>query len=143
MCIVSDNLKLCTCKTKDVAQLKHYWIIKRRNARTSSIVGQIILPAYIGKNADKLNEKTILKQLNEGNIFDVELQHEENDLLELYFTVNPDMTEYLNTLPCNGDYLAYAFKFKKGRWKKSNYDPYEVDFDEVEKGKIVKPFSNR
>ena len=141
MCKVSDKLKLCTCKTKNVGQLKHYWILKRPTKKTHFVVGEMILPADIGEAADKLNQKTILKQLNDGNIFDVEMQHQENDILELHFTFNADTERFKNMLHCYGDYLAYAFKFKKDVWKKTNYDPFEIDFDEVRKGKIVNSFA--
>ena len=85
----------------------------------------MILPANIGDTADKINQNVILKQLNNGNCFDFELQHKENDILELHFTYNVDPEKYL-TLPCNGDFLVYSFKFKKGKWKKSDYDPFEI-----------------
>jgi hypothetical protein len=140
MCKVSNKLKLCTCKTKTVEQLKHYWILKRPTERTHWIIGEMILPVNIGKDADKLNQKTILKQLNKGDIFDIELQHQESDILELHFTFKADSEKRL-LLPCYGDYLAYAFKVKGGVWKIVEYNPYEIDFDVVKKGKILNSFS--
>lgn len=142
MCTVSEKLKLCTCKTENVERLKHYWTLKRPTEKTHCVVGEMILPANIGETADKINQNTILKQLNKGNCFDIELQHQENDILELHFTYKVDPENDL-TLNCNGDFLAYAFKFKKGKWKKDYYDPFEIDFAEVQKGKIVRPFSKQ
>lgn len=142
MCTVSDKFKLCSCKTKNVEDLKHYWILKRPTEKTHLVVGEMILPADIGEEADKLNQKIILTQLNKSNCFDIELQHQENDILELHFTFKADPKRFHNLLPCYGDFLAYAFKFKKGNWKKYNYDPFEIDFDEIHKGKILRPFSN-
>lgn len=141
MCTVSDKLMLCTCKTENVEQLKHYWILKRPTEKTHWVVGEMILPADIGENADKLNQKIILTQLNNGNCFDIELQHQEDDILELHFTFNADPKRFYNLLPCYGNFLAYAFKFRNGKWRKDDYNPYEIDFDEVQKGKIVRPFS--
>ena len=142
MCTVSDKLKLCTCKTENVKRLKHYWTLKRPTEKTHWVVGEMILPANIGETADKINQNTILSQLNNGNCFDFELQHQENDTLELHFTYKVDPEKYL-TLPYNGDFLVYSFKFKKGEWKKSDYDPFEIDFNEVQKGKIISPFSKQ
>lgn len=119
MCKVSDKLKLCTCKTKNVERLKHYWRLKRPTEKKHCVVGEMILPADIGDRSHKLNQKTILKQLNETNVFDVEIRHEENDILELHFTLTGEYEKYL-PLSCNGNYLAYAFKFKKGVWEKVN-----------------------
>ena len=142
MCTVSEKLKLCTCKTENVERLKHYWTLKRPTEKTHFVVGEMILPANIGETADKINQNTILKQLNKGNCFDKELQHQENDILELHFTCKVDPEKDL-TLNFYGDFLAYAFKFKKGKWKKDYYDPFEIDFAEVQKGKIVRPFSKQ
>jgi hypothetical protein len=99
----------------------------------------MILPADIGAAAHKLNQKTILKQLNKTNIFDIEIDHEENDILELHFTLTGELEKHL-PLSCNGNYLAYAFKFKNEGWKKNEYNPFDIDFAEITKGKIVKPF---
>lgn len=140
MCKVSDKLKLCTCKTKNVERLKHYWILKRHNGQNNCIVGEAILPANIGDQADKINEKAILEMLNEGNCFDIELQHQQNDMLELHFTFIADPGKYL-MLPCHGNYLAYAFKLKKGIWKKAYFDPFGANLDDIQKGKIVNPFA--
>ncbi|MCX6323551.1 MAG: hypothetical protein NTZ41_05045 [Sphingobacteriales bacterium] len=140
MCKISDKLKLCTCKTEDVKRLKHYWILKRHNGKNNCIIGEAILPANIGKQADKINETIILKMLNGGNCFDVELQLEENDILELHFTFNADPEKYLK-LSWYGNYLAYAFIFQKDSWKKTHFDPFGENLYEVQKGKIVNPFA--
>ena len=115
MCTVSDKLKLCSCKTENVERLKHYWILRRPTEETHWVVGLMILPADIGK-------------------------HQENDILELHFTIKANSRRNQNLLLSHGDFLAYAFKFKKGKWTKDNYNPFEIDFEEVQKGKIVRPF---
>lgn len=139
MCKVSDQLKLCSCKTKDVEKLKHYWILKRHNGENNCIVGEAILPANIGEDTDRLNIKTLGKMLNSGNCFDVNLQHQENDILELHFTFHADPEKYL-MLPCHGNYLAYAFVFKNNKWKKTDFDPFGENLEDIQKGKIVRPF---
>jgi len=143
MCQVSEKIKLCTCKTKNVEQLKHYWRIKRRSKKAYSIVGEISMPADIGEENDKLNKDNILNQLNTSNIFDIEMQHKHNDVLELIFSFKADREKFLNFQPNVGDYLAYAFKFKNGEWKKYDYKNWVVGSDEVHKGKIVNPFKRK
>lgn len=140
MCKISDQLKLCSCKTKNVEELKHYWILKRHNGEQNSIVGEAILPANIGEDADKVNIKILGKLLNSGNCFDVELDHQENDILELHFTFHADPEKYF-MLPFNGNYLAYAFVFKNNKWRKNDFDPFGENLDHIQKGKIVRPFS--
>jgi hypothetical protein len=140
MCTVSNKLKLCTCKTKNAVQLKHYWVLKRHNGEQNCIIGQAILPANIGEQADKLNKELIGKLLNDGNCFDVELQHQENDILELHFSFKADPKKYM-MLPCQGNYLAYAFKLKKGVWKKTDFDPFGENLNDIQEGKIINPFS--
>lgn len=139
MCEVSDQLKLCSCKTKNVEYLKHYWVLKRHNGENNCLVGEAILPANIGEDADKVNIRTIGKMLNCGNCFDIELQHQENDILELHFTFHADPAKYL-MLPCHGDYLAYAFVCKNNKWKKTYFDPFGANLEDIQKGKIVRPF---
>jgi len=139
MCKVSDQLKLCSCKTKNVEELKHYWVLKRHNGEQNCIVGEAILPANIGEDADKVNIITLRKMLNSGNCFDIELQHQENDILELHFTFHADPEKYF-MLPCHGNYLAYAFVFKNDKWRKTDFDPFGENLDDIQKGKIVRPF---
>ena len=142
MCKISDKLKLCTCKTENVEQLKHYWILKRHNGQPNCIVGEAILPANIGEQSDRINEKTIVKMLNECNCFDIDLQHLEGDILELHFTFYADPEKYFMP-PCYGNFLAYAFKFKKGIWRKTNFDPFGENVEDIQKGKITRPFARR
>lgn len=142
MCKISDQLKLCTCKTKDVEKLKHYWILKRPNGENNFIVGEAILPANIGEDADKVNNKELAKMLNSGKSFDTELHHQEKDILELHFTFHADPEKHF-MLPCNGNYLAYAFVFKNNKWKKTDFDPFGANLNDVQKGKIVRPFQTR
>jgi hypothetical protein len=139
MCKVSDQLKLCSCKTKNVEELKHYWVLKRHNGEQNCIVGEAILPVNIGEDADKVNIRTLRKMLNSGNCFDTEMLHQENDILELHFTFHADPEKYF-MLPCHGDYLAYAFVYKNDKWRKTDFDPFGENLDDIQKGKIVRPF---
>jgi hypothetical protein len=134
MCQVSQQLKLCTCKTTDVTRLKHYWRLCRHNGGTDGIVGETLLPANIGEAADRLNSKLLLALLNEANCFDVELALQPKDILELHFTCH---TEEL-TMPWEGNFLVYAFVYKNGKWYKGEYDPFGENMDTKQVGKIAK-----
>ena len=139
MCQVSDKIKLCSCKTKDVEQLKHYWVLNRPKNKDEVMLGDIIPPADIGEQLEKLNIHTLRTQLNNENCYDVVLLHEENDILELHFTctlqpkTEPMFHEY-------GNYLVYAFVFKKGKWRKTSYDPFGNSLSFVQAGKIKQRF---
>ena len=74
----------------------------------------------------------LLKMLNSGNCFDIELHHQEEDILELHFTINSDTYD--------SDYLAYAFVFKNYKWKETDYDLFGANLDDVQKGKVINPF---
>lgn len=138
MCKVSNKLKLCSCKTIDVERLKHYWILYRPNNDGHCIVGEMILPANIGEKADKYNSNTIRKNLNEGNCFDVEMQHQENDILELIFYYKQDPEKV--ALYWAGDFLSYAFAYKEGKWRKHEIEPFHQNLTRLQAGKITKPF---
>ncbi len=141
MCKVSDQLRLCSCKATNVEKLKHYWILKRHDGGSNFILGEAILPADIGEDANKINVSTLAKMLNNGNCFDIEMQHQENDIMELHFTFHADPEKY-DMLPCGRNYLAYAFVFKNNKWRKTVYDPFGANLQEIQKGKIVRPFKS-
>ncbi len=139
MCKVSDKLKLCSCNTNDARNLKHYWVLNKPACKDEFIVGDILPPANIGEQVEKFNINSLRKQLNNANCFDVELIHQENDVLELHFTceqnlISDDGASYLGT------YLVYAFAYKNGRWKKISYDHFGNNLNVAAVGKISNPF---
>lgn len=136
MCQVSDKIKLCSCKTKNVEQLKNYWTLNRTGQIIEFVVGEIFLPADIDKEINKLNKKTILSLLNKGEIFDIEMQHQENDILELHFS----LPEYFGDFSLmERNYLCYCFKFKDSKWRVAAYDP-NIRLDIIQQGKIKNAF---
>ena len=139
MCKVSDQLKLCSCKTNNVEKLKHYWILKRHNGENNCMIGEAILPANIGKVAHNFNISSLGKMLNSGNCFDIALQHQENDILELHFTVGGEHEKAMILYDIS-NFLAYAFIFKNNKWKKTDFDPFGENLRDIQKGKIVSPF---
>ena len=136
MCQVSNEIKLCSCKTKDVEQLKHYWVLSRIGVSDYFVVGEIFFPADIGKEKTRLNKKVILSLLNTGEIFDIEMQHRQNDILKLHFSLPENFVDFSSM---ERNYLCYCFKFKNSKWRVTAYDPY-ARFDIVQKGKIKYAF---
>ena len=140
MCKISDKLKLCSCRTENVQRLKHYWVLNRPEDKDVFMLGDIVPPADIGERVEKYNIHSLRKQLNNGNCFDVNLVHQENDILELHFTCRqkPDIDKP-TSYP--GNYLVYAFVYKKGKWRKTSYDPFGNNISAVQVGKILTPFT--
>ena len=141
MCKVSDKIKLCSCKAQHVERLKHYWVLNRPEKKDEFILGSIIPPANIGERVEKFNINTLRRQLNNGNCLDVELSHQENDILELHFTcrLEPGIDKIS---PGVGNYLVYAFAFKKGKWRKTSFDHFGNNLSSIQAGKILRPFVN-
>ena len=127
MCKISNQLKLCTCKTNDVQSLKYYWVLKSPNTSGSEILGEIMMPADVPLETELHNQETLTKLLNAGNCFDVRINHLENDVLELHFS-------------CKYSYLVYAFIFWKNKWELTEYDPFGNGLDDKLAGKIMKPY---
>ena len=138
MCKISDQLKLCTCETNDVEQLKHYWVLSRPG-RQFDLIGETFPSAYIGEKLDRMNENTILEMLNRSNCFDTEIMHQENDVLELHFDLDPDRKKNPAS-SYNSNYLVYTFKFERGIWVLNIFDPFGQNTEEIQKGKILRPF---
>src|SRR5688572_18962042 len=116
MCTVSDKIKLCSCKT-DATRLRHYWVLNRVDHTDTLTLGDIVCPPRLSDHTHKLNKKLLLQLLNNGNCFDVEMQHQEGNILELHFTCQDPFSR--EDAP-----LTYAFIYKNGKWKTTKYDPF-------------------
>jgi hypothetical protein len=141
MCKISNKLKLCSCKTRNAQQLKHYWVLNRPEDKGVYTLGDIIPPADIGEQVEKYNIHSLGKQLNNGNCFDINLAHQENDILELHFTCKQPGIDHSTSYARN--YLVYAFVYKKGKWRKTSYDPFGNNIIAVQAGKILTPFTSQ
>lgn len=139
MCTVSNRLTLCACPTDNVEDLAHYWVLQRPTGDNITVYGEAILPANIGAAAHELNSNTLAAMLNQGNCFDISLQHQENDILTIHLSFQPDVGKVL-PLPCHGNYLAYAFLFKNNQWQQTDYDPFGQNLAAIQQGKIQDPF---
>lgn len=82
---VSCNLKVYTCNDKISTSLNHYSLLQKPTMQIQWQVGVMILPIFNNQQVDKSNQHTILEQLNNRNCFNLECQHQENDILELHY----------------------------------------------------------
>lgn len=76
------------------------------------VFGEPFLPYFIDEDIDNLNQSLLLKLLNEGNVFDDEINTAERDRLQLSFQIEKNLSQSLN----------YGFEFREGRWKKYPFD---------------------
>ncbi len=136
MCTVSDKLKLCTCKTENVEQLRHYWILYKYQKSEILLVGTPMLPQEyeIGEENDQYNKTKLEQLLNERNCFDVDLAIRNRDILELNFSFTPKTNS-------ERTHLVYEFIYKKGKWTINEYDPFNTDKLQKQQGKIKSPFA--
>jgi hypothetical protein len=118
MCRVSDKIKLCTCST-DIEKLKDYWVFHRYDkGKNNMVIGEPMLPHYIDPADETFNWALLLRLLNEGDIFDIELHPKAGDRLELAFKYGED------SFPRDSR-LHYGFCFSKGKWVKDEFDGLE------------------
>ena len=130
MCVISDKIKLCTCKVTSTGRLQHYWVLNRRNLEKNiMIVGEVMIPfEWIDPNYKK-NYVTLENRINEGDVFDIPITFKTKDVLELVFN-NQDYSKR----------IVYMFHYSKKKWKKSEIDLFHLKghFDEMQFGKIKK-----
>lgn len=128
MCRISDKLKLCTCIT-DFGSLKHYWVFHRFSKdKNDMVIGLVLFPTFIDPEVEKYNEKILERLLNEKNPFDIDIAPCEKDRLVISIRIGPDKFERIH----------YGFEFKRNKWKKIGYDPFEWMWhhDKMKSGKI-------
>lgn len=137
MCKISDHLKLCTCKKKDVENLQHYWILYKYQKREIFLVGETIPPQKfdIGIENDAYNFIRLAAMLNEGNCFDIDLTPGFRDILQFNFTYhsNPEAGNKKKS-------LVYEFIYKKNKWMPNNYNSFNSNKMQKNQGKIIHPF---
>jgi len=113
MCKVSSSLKLCTCDAKKLPE--NYWIFHRFNAEKEwYVVGETMLPYFISADDDEFNRNLLLKLLNEKDVFDIEMNPQNKDRLQLTF--KPSTKSHC---------IYYGFEYLNGKWIHSSYDWHE------------------
>lgn len=134
MCIISDKIKLCTCKTSSTNRLQHYWVLHRRNKENKNtiiIIGEAMLPSFerFYPKEYKKNYDLLSNRVNEGDVFDVPMQFKAKDVLQLVFNNNDEIKR-----------ATYLFKYFNKQWIKSEKCTFDLMgyFDEVYFGKIKK-----
>jgi hypothetical protein len=131
MCEVSDKLKLCTCSS-DISKLKYYWVFYRYvGDKLESIMGEPIMPVAINPETDLLNQQLLAKLLNDGNVFDFELNPRAKDRLLLAFNIAKGKKDE--------SWLHYGFEYKRKKWTGCEYDSFdwENQLEEEKFGKIL------
>lgn len=132
MCVISDKIKLCSCKASSTDGLQHYWVLYRRNKdKNEMIVGEVMISFFKWFHPDKYNENyaILANRVNDGDVFDVPMVFKAKDVLELVFNNNDDSLR-----------ATYGFKYFKKQWITSGIDVFDLmgRFDEVQFGKIKK-----
>lgn len=131
MCIVSKNIKFCTCKSTSVDQLNHYWLLHRRNKdKNEIIIGEVMLPSFATN--DEQNLQTLEIRLNELDAFDFETAFKNKDILEIVLNNKDDSNR-----------MVYGFEYRKSKWVKKEIDYFYTSdrCDTIQFGKLKKIFS--
>lgn len=128
MCKVSDKLKLCTCEVPD--NNRHYWLLYRWvKGKNEILIGEFMLPFFIDKKINQLNNQLLVHLLNEGNVFDGSIFPKERDRLALSFYTPGVYSEY----------LTYGFSYWRKKWHPKGYDwlEWQRQHDTIKKGIIL------
>ena len=116
MCQVSNKLKLCTCSATSPDKLKNYWVFHRFiKEKDYQVMGSMVGPYTVDAVTEKHNKETLLKRVNEADAFDINLNPQPKDRLQLNFITSPD----------RWDCLTYGFEFIEGKWIEYDYHPFE------------------
>lgn len=130
MCVISENIKFCTCASGSVKSLDSYWSVYRFGKRKDKwLIGDFMIPpGLIDSNFDT-NKQTILKRLNQPDAFDKVIDFQNND--KLHIVLNDSIETKEDTI--------YAYSFNKGKWVEDQYDYLEFEnyyYRKVAKGNI-------
>ncbi|WOD43173.1 hypothetical protein [Hwangdonia lutea] len=131
MCVISDNIKFCTCvdDNVDIEDLNHYWVLHRYNKdKNEEAMGEPILPYHLHPRFD-INETLLVNTLNTPEAFDKNLEIKRWDRLEVVLC---------NNSKDGYDTLYYNFRYTGKIWKAIESDCFDLmnRFDEVNTGEI-------
>jgi hypothetical protein len=132
MCTVTNKLQLCTCLAdeQDIYELPNYWVFyKYGKQKEGQIMGMPMLPLYGDTTSHAYNLQQLPILLNDGNVFDIDLQPQNKDRLCIHITLDAQ----------TGASFDYGFEYKNGKWRTCEYDffTWYDRHDEIENG-IVK-----
>lgn len=108
-----DKLKLCACHAL-TGNEQHYWVLHRYDrTMKNEIIGEAMLPSWLDPQDEACNKATLLRLLNEGDVFDKDLGIKNIDRLQFSFNL-PDKYE-----------LYYGYEYRNGKWHKDFFDAIE------------------
>jgi hypothetical protein len=122
MCIVSKDIKFCSCEVDDYEELPHYWVLHRYNKTKDLIVlGEVVMYADFLNPLYESSKAVLNMRLNTKEAFDKELAFKENDRFEIILNNNEGKQR-----------MTFCFRFKKGTWVETSYDYFKLasHFDE-------------
>ncbi len=117
MCLVSEDIKFCTCAKGSIRSMDCYWILYRiGNPKENWIIGEPMMPFGFLDTDYESNRLILLKRLNESDAFDKVLDIQINDKLHIVF----------NNLSKLEQPIVYAYQFIKSKWVEDEYDWFEL-----------------
>ncbi len=129
MCVISDKIKFCTCKSSSVEKLEHYWLLHRFNsAKDEMTFGEPRIPNNLLQENYNTNKQTLLHRLNEADAFDQSMNFKDQDQLEIAINNRKD----------DMSRMVFCFKYKSGKWVEEGYDVFGLmnHYDEYMFGKF-------
>jgi len=117
MCIVSDEIKFCSCNS-DINSIKHAWILYHKDDNKNLMTMGMILFNEDFNPHFEANCATILKRLNEEDAFDFPAEFKNKDVLVV--NINNKETKKLKT-------ETYTFQFENDKWVIFEEAPFELD----------------
>ncbi len=117
MCLVSNDIKFCTCAKGSINSMDNYWILIRLGKpREDWVIGEPMLPFGLLESDYESNRLTLLKRLNEPDAFDKALDLQINDKLHIVY----------NNLSKLEQPIIYAYQYSNGKWVEDEYDWFEL-----------------
>ena len=129
MCVISDKIKFCTCKSSSVEKLEHYWLLYRFNSdKDEMTLGEPVFHDNLLQKNYNGNQQTLLNRLNEIDAFDQLMNFKNEDQLEIVINNHND----------DKSRMAFCFKYKNGKWIEEGYDVFGLmnHYDEYMFGKF-------
>ena len=128
MCLVSKEIKFCTCEEDSASERSNYWVLHRFNKdKDLRIMGKISRPENDFKPNYISNKKTILNRLNKPNAFDKEIPFVEGDKLSVVLNSSDSKKRE-----------DFCYEYNRGTWIDSENDSMwlESRFDVYGYGKV-------
>lgn len=103
------------------------------------VIGIPILPSFISPEDNTFNRALLLRLINEGNVFDIDLRPQNKDRLQLSFYVDKPIKIW------ESKEIHYGFQYRNGKWLPKDFDSFEWEWkhDEEKSGKIDKAGTHR